>query len=127
VIVGKRFKEDFNARTRGRKAKFGHDNGKPGNLCWFSTGGLHIPLLSMQLQGELGFADNGPEDGYTKWIATRQLAVEAVAQKLNLPVGHRAEILLRGAIRLRGILRLANEVLFIEEDRVLDLALVVDG
>jgi len=28
---------------------------------------------------------------------------------------------------LRGILRLANEVLFIEEKRILDLALVLDG
>jgi hypothetical protein len=81
----------------------------------------------MQLQGELGFADSGPEEGYTKWIATRQLAVEAAAQKLNLPVGHPAEIWLRGGIRLRGTLRLANEVLFIEEDRVLNLALVMDG
>jgi hypothetical protein len=81
----------------------------------------------MQLQGELGFSDNGPEEGYTKWIATRQLAVEAVAQMLNLPVCHPAEIWLRGGIRLRGTLRLANEVLFIEEKRVLDLALVLDG
>ena len=81
----------------------------------------------MQLQGELGFGSNGPENGYTKWIATRQLAVEAAAQKLNLPVGHRAEIWLRGAIRLRGTLRVANDVLFIEEDRVLELSLVLDG
>jgi hypothetical protein len=96
-------------------------------LCWLSSGGLHIRFVVMQLQGELGFGDGGPEEGYTKWIATRQLAVEAVAQKLNLPVGHPAEIWLRGGIRLRGTLRLANEVLFIEEHRVLDLALVLDG
>lgn len=81
----------------------------------------------MQLQGELGFGDGGAEEGYTGWIAMRQLAGEAAAQKLNLPVGHQAEIWLRGGIRLRGTLRLANEVLFIEEERVQTLALILDG
>jgi hypothetical protein len=80
-----------------------------------------------QLQGELCFAANGSVEGYTKWVALRQLAVEAAAQKLNLPLGHRSEVWLRGGIRLRGTLRLANEVLFIEETRILDLALVLDG
>jgi hypothetical protein len=79
------------------------------------------------LQGELCFAADGPEVGYTKWVALRQLAVEAAAQKLNLPLGHRSEVWLRGGIRLRGTLRLANEILFIEETRMLELALVVDG
>jgi hypothetical protein len=81
----------------------------------------------MDLQGELGFADNGPNDGYTQWVTVRQLAVEEAAQKLNLPLGHPTEIWLRGGIRLCGTLRLAKEVLFIEEKRVLDLALVLDG
>jgi len=80
-----------------------------------------------QLQGELCFAANGPEAGYARWVALRQLAVEAAAQKLNLPVGHASEVWLRGGIRLRGTLRLANEVLFIEETRILNLALVLDG
>jgi hypothetical protein len=80
-----------------------------------------------QLQGELCFAANGPDEGYTKWIALRHLAVEAAAQKLNLPLGHPSEVWLRGGIRLRGTLRLANEILFIEESRILDLALVLDG
>jgi hypothetical protein len=79
------------------------------------------------LQGELSFAANGPDEGYTKWVALRQLAAEAAAQKLNLPLGHLSEIWLRGGIRLRGTLRLAHEVLFIEETRILDLALVLDG
>jgi hypothetical protein len=79
------------------------------------------------LQGELCLEGNGPDAGYTKWVALRQLAVEAAAQKLNLPLGHPSEVWLRGGIRLRGTLRLANEVLFIEESRILDLALVVDG
>jgi hypothetical protein len=78
-----------------------------------------------QLQGELCFAANGPEEGL--WVALRQLAVEEAALKLNLPLGHPSEVWLRGGIRLRGTLRLANEVLFIEESRLLDLALVLDG
>jgi hypothetical protein len=55
------------------------------------------------------------------------MAVEAAAQKLNLPLGHPTEIWLRGGIRLRGVLRLANDVLFIEEQRVLNLPLVLEG
>jgi hypothetical protein len=81
----------------------------------------------MQLQGELGFAGDGPKDGYTKWVAVRQLAVETAAQKLHLPLGHPSEVWLRRGIRLRGTLRLAQEVLFIEEKRMLDLALMLDG
>jgi hypothetical protein len=81
----------------------------------------------MPLQGELGFTGYGPEDGYTKWLALRQMTAEAAAQKLNLPIGHRAEVWLRGGIRLRGKLRLANDLLFIDEKRIRDLALVLDG
>jgi hypothetical protein len=79
------------------------------------------------LQGELCLGAGGSEEGYTKWVAIRQLAVGGAAQKLNLPLGHPTEIWLRGGIRLRGTLRLANEVPFIEEKRLLDLALVQDG
>jgi hypothetical protein len=66
------------------------------------------------LQGELCFEANGPDEGYTKWVALRQMAAEAAAQKLNLPLGHPCEVWLRGGIRLRGTLRLAREVLYIE-------------
>jgi len=80
-----------------------------------------------ELQGELGLAGHDPEEGYTQWVALRQLAVEAAAQKLNLPLGHPTEVWLRGGIRLRGTLRLANEVLFVDEERIRQLALVLDG
>ena len=81
----------------------------------------------MPLQGELGFTEGGPEDGYAKWIALRQMTVEAAAQKLNLPIGHDAEVWLKGGIRLRGKLRLATDLLFIDEKRIADLALTLDG
>jgi hypothetical protein len=80
-----------------------------------------------QFQGELDFAASGREEGFTKWVAVRQLALEDAARKLNLPLGHPTEVWLRGGIRLRGKLCLANEVLFIEEKRILGLGLVVDG
>jgi len=81
----------------------------------------------MQLQGELDFQDGGTGEGYAKWIALRRLTVEAAALKLNLPIGHLAEVWLRGGVRLRGRLRLAGELLFIEEERLRHLALVLDG
>jgi hypothetical protein len=83
--------------------------------------------LIMPLQGELGFTEDGPQDGYAKWIALRQMTVEAAAQKLNLPIGHEAEVWLQGGIRLRGKLRLTKDLLFIEEKRIADLALTLDG
>jgi hypothetical protein len=86
-----------------------------------------IAPAMMELQGELGFANHGPDEGYVKWVALRQMAVETAAQKLHLPLGHPSEVWLRGGIRLRGTLRLAQEVLFIEESRLRDLALMLDG
>jgi len=81
----------------------------------------------MQLQGELSFQSNGSHDGHAQWLAVRQMSVEAAAQKLHLPLGHQAEVWLRGGVRLRGKLRLVNEVLFIEENQIRKLPLIVDG
>jgi hypothetical protein len=80
-----------------------------------------------QLQGQLDFGANGAEEGYANWVAVRRLALEAAAQKLNLPLGHPTEIWLRGGIRLRGKLALASEILFVEEDRLRGLKLILDG
>jgi hypothetical protein len=85
------------------------------------------PPAKKQLQGKIGFGDRGHEEGYTQWVALRRMAVEEAAQKLNLPLGHPTEVWLRGGIRLRGTLRLANEILFIEEECIRSLALVLDG
>ena len=45
---------------------------------------------------------------------------------MNLPLGHQVEVWLFGGIRLRGKLRLKEETLFIHEDRVRHLELLVD-
>jgi hypothetical protein len=78
-------------------------------------------------QANLDFADLEREEGYTQWLAGRRLAADALARQLHLPLGHPVEVWLANGIRLRGRLRLAEEALFVEEDRLRHLELVVDG
>jgi hypothetical protein len=78
------------------------------------------------LQGEFSFDADAPGDGYTQWLMGRRTAVEVVARKLNLPLGHQVEIWLIGGVRLRGRLRLKEEALFLEEDKIRHLELIVD-
>ncbi len=82
---------------------------------------------SSPLQGEFGFQASGSETGYAQWVAVRQMASDEAARRLNLPIGREAEVWLRGGIRLRGKLRLLNEVLFIEENQIRNLALTLAG
>jgi len=80
----------------------------------------------MNLQSELNFGDDGSSEGYTRWLLDRQVATEILARKLGLPLGHDVEVWLIGGIRLRGKLRLQEETLFIEEERVRHLGLQID-
>jgi hypothetical protein len=80
----------------------------------------------VSLQGEFHFDPSASGDGYTQWQASRRMAVEALARKMNLPLGHQVEVWLNGGVRLRGVLRLKNETMFIEEERVRHLELTVD-
>jgi hypothetical protein len=77
-------------------------------------------------QGQLDFQSDGPESGYSRWVIARHSAAEEAARKLNLPLGRLVEVWLRGGVRLRGELRLKDDILFVEEDRVRTLTLVVD-
>jgi hypothetical protein len=70
--------------------------------------------------------DQGTEQGYTQWLVSRRVAAKELAQRMNLPLGHQVEVWLYGGIRLRGTLRLREEMLFIEEERVRHLELMVD-
>ena len=81
----------------------------------------------MQLQSEFNFQDGGTEAGYAQWVVVRHMASDEAARRLNLPVGREAEVWLRGGIRLRGKLRLVNDLLFVEESQVRNLALTLDG
>jgi len=77
-------------------------------------------------QGEFSFEAGLREDGYARWVAGRQQAAVELARRLNLPVGHRVEVWLRGGVRLRGPLRLREEQLLIEEEHMRHLEFMVD-
>ncbi len=81
---------------------------------------------AMNTQGEFNFGTSLPEAGYAHWISTRKLTAEELARRMNLPLGHQVEVWLYGGIRLRGKLRLREELLLIEEERVRHLELTVD-
>jgi hypothetical protein len=83
-------------------------------------------LQSVNHQGEFNFKGSKSEQGYSKWLTGRRVAAEELARQIGLPLGHQVEVWLSGAIRLRGKLRLREEVLFIEEDRARHLELMVD-
>lgn len=72
------------------------------------------------------FDQPGSEAGFMKWVAGRKMAAEHLARKINLPLGHEVEVWLIGGVRLKGKLHLQNEVLFIEEENLRQLPLVVD-
>ena len=80
----------------------------------------------MSTQGQFNFDSGGTEQGYTRWLGSRQVAVEELARKMNLPLGHQVEVWLVGGVRLCGKLRLQEEMPFIEEERVRHLGLMVD-
>jgi len=78
------------------------------------------------MQGELNFEARGGDQGYTNWLTGRRMAAAELVRRINLPLGHEVEVWLVGGIRLRGRLQLQEEMLFIEEDKVRHLGLVVD-
>ena len=82
---------------------------------------------AMETQGEFDFENAHDDQGFTRWVTARKLAAAELARRLNLPLSHEVEVWLVGGIRLRGKLRLQEEMLFIEEDRVRHLVLQVDN
>jgi hypothetical protein len=81
----------------------------------------------LNLQSELNFGEDGSDKGYTRWLVGRKVATEILARKMGLPLGHEVEVWLIGGVRLRGKLRLQEEAMFIEEERVRHLGLRVDN
>ena len=78
------------------------------------------------MQDELDFGNAVNADGHAKWLAGRKLAARELARRMNLPLGHEVEVWLTGGIRLRGKLRVKEDLLFMEEDKVRHLELIVD-
>ncbi len=81
---------------------------------------------SVSSQIEFNFGAGQTEQGYRQWLTGRRMAAEELARRIHLPLGHQVEVWLYGGIRLRGKLRLREEQLFIEEERVRHLEFVVD-
>jgi hypothetical protein len=79
----------------------------------------------MNTQGEFNFGSPAT-DGYTRWLAGRRLAAGELARRMSLPLGHQVEVWLRGGVRLRGLLRLKEDLLFIDEEQVRHLEMTVD-
>ena len=80
----------------------------------------------MNRQGEFTFSNNASEEGYAQWLTCRSVAAQELARRIGLPLGHQVEVWLCGGIRLRGKLRLREDILCIEEERMRHLELVVD-
>jgi len=80
----------------------------------------------MNLQSQFDFSSSGTAAGYSNWLAGRQVSVQALARRLNLPVGHEVEVWLQGDVRLKGKLRLHEENLLLEEEAIRHLELQVD-
>jgi hypothetical protein len=90
-----------------------------------------MPANVQQLEFGLGAhnADSKSpnKDGLNQWHAERDAAAQSAAAELGLPVGRSVEIWLRGGIRLRGVLRLRDTVLVLEERAAWKLELEVDN
>ena len=79
-----------------------------------------------RMQGHFDFDSSERADGYAKWLVGRQVAIQELAHRIHLPLAHEVEVWLRGGIRLRGKLRLEEEILLIEEEQIHHLRLLVD-
>ena len=88
------------------------------------------PTDNPQPELDFGTLDNGtrpPRDGLAWWREQRRAMVKKVGWELGLPLDRQVEVWLRGGVRLRGQLKLREEVLFVAAPRDLNLELVVDG
>lgn len=78
-------------------------------------------------QLDLAFGSPNPRgEGYTRWHQERRDALEDMARKIGLPLGHHAEVVLRDGTVLRGALSLATDELWVDPRRDLRLTLRVD-
>jgi hypothetical protein len=80
----------------------------------------------MDQQGQLNFDTGAPPAGYNQWVAGRKMAAQELARRLGLPLNHQVEVWLHGGIQLKGILRLREEIPFMDEERMRHLELTVD-
>ncbi len=77
-------------------------------------------------QLEMGFDNSAGDAGYSAWVDERREAMRRLARSLGMPLNKQVEVWLRGGIRLRGLLLLKEEKLFLEDQRDSKLELEVD-
>jgi hypothetical protein len=56
-------------------------------------------------------------DSLSLWREERAREVEKACQRIGLPIGRNVEVRLNSGTTLRGVLRLAEEMLWVEADR----------
>lgn len=83
--------------------------------------------MNLEHQPEFEFGRHSSETGYNQWQEERGAAREKLARKMGLPIGRQVEVWLHNGIRLRGLLLLEEERLWIDNERDFKLKLVVDG
>jgi hypothetical protein len=81
----------------------------------------------MNAQGEFDFDSGSSGGGYTGWLAQRKRAMADLARQIHLPLDHQVEVWLVGGVRLRGKLQLQEGRLFLGNDDVQHLGLLVDN
>ena len=80
----------------------------------------------MNTQGQFDF-ETSSGTGYSQWITSRQLAVIDLARRVQLPLNRKVEVWLQGGVRLRGKLKLKEELLFFSEENLRHLELTIEG
>jgi len=78
---------------------------------------VNLPPEQLGFDLTPGGGGEGKPSGYDRWQTERRQALAEAARKLGLPLGHRAEVILRGGVRLVGDLRLAEDTLWVEARR----------
>jgi hypothetical protein len=73
--------------------------------------------MSEQFLFDFQAAAPNAADALSSWRETRAKEAERVCHKLGLPIGKNAEVRLKSGTILRGMLRLAEEMLWMEADR----------
>lgn len=66
-------------------------------------------------------------DGLSAWREQRTTSRRRLARNHGVPLDRQVEVWLKGNIRLRGVLKLREELLFTEEEVDTNLDLEVDG
>ena len=78
-------------------------------------------------QPEFSFSAPGDSRGFDHWQDQRQRALSEAAHRFHLPLGHPVEVWLNGGVRLRGLLKTREELLFFDGANLDNTAFTVDG